>query len=188
MSIRFATADDAASLLAIYAQYIDTAITFECTLPSEEEFAHRILEISSEYPYLVSEEDGRIVGYAYAHRLKEREAYQWDAELSVYLDRSFTSKGLGKRLYGLVIDILKLQGIKTVYGVVVVPNEKSERLHESLGFSRIGVYHNTGYKCGKWHDVVWYDKQIAPYDDEPEPIVPIGRIAVDEKINFGRCE
>ena len=86
------------------------------------------------------------MGYAYAHRQAERAAYQWNAELSVYLDRSCTSRGLGRRLYGALIDILRLQGIRTVYGCVTVPNEKSEWLHQSLCFRRLGTYRITGYK------------------------------------------
>lgn len=176
MNIRLATVNDSAALLQIYAQYIDTAITFECVLPTAQEFAHRISDITKDYPYLVCEENGTIVGYAYAHRQKEREAYQWNAELSVYLDQSFTSKGLGKKLYCILIEILKLQGIKTIYGGVTVPNEKSEKLHRSLGFKHIGTYHNTGYKCNQWQDVAWFEKGIAPYHMNPAPVVPIRQI------------
>ena len=88
MNIRLAVPEDAAALLAFYAQSIDTPVTFEYTLPSEEEFRSRILETRRNYPYLVAEENGRVVGYAYAHALRERLAYQWMAELSVYLDAS----------------------------------------------------------------------------------------------------
>lgn len=167
---------DASELLAIYAQYIKTPITFECDLPTEDEFLNRIVEISKYYPYLVCEENGVIVGYAYAHRHMEREAYQWNAELSVYIDQNFTAKGQGKKLYSLLIEILKLQGVKTVYGCVTLPNAKSEALHKALGFTVLGVYHNTGYKSGKWHDVGWFEKQIAPYGNSPLPIRPINAI------------
>ena len=116
LTFRFAAPADSAALLKIYGEYLDTPITFECALPSEAEFAGRIAAVGREYPYLVCLEKGRIVGYAYAHRQAERAAYQWNAELSVYLDRSCTSRGLGRRLYGALIDILRLQGIRTVYG------------------------------------------------------------------------
>jgi len=109
----------------------------------------------------------------------ERAAYQWNAELSVYLDRSCTSRGLGRRLYGALIDILRLQGIRTVYGCVTVPNEKSEGLHQALGFRRLGTYRSTGYKCGAWRDVAWFEKPIAPYDQNPEPIRPVGDIPAE---------
>ena len=176
MKIRFATPEDSAALLEIYAQYIDTPVTFECTLPSEEEFRRRIVEIGRDYPYLIGEEGERIIGYAYAHRQMEREAYQWNAELSVYLEQNHTSRGNGKRLYCTLMDILKLQGVRTVYGGVTVPNEKSERLHESLGFQRLGPYHNTGYKAGSWHDVTWFEKQIAPYTIAPSPFIPLHKL------------
>ncbi|RHJ94938.1 GNAT family N-acetyltransferase [Parabacteroides bouchesdurhonensis] len=176
MNIRFATVADSVSLLNIYAQYIDTPITFECSLPSEQEFAERIRSISNEYPYLVCEENGEIIGYAYAHRLKEREAYQWDAELSVYLDKRYTSKGLGRKLYCILMEILKLQRVKTVYGLVTIPNVKSEKLHLSLGFKCAGTYHNTGYKSGAWHDVSWFEKEIAPYQPGPAPLLSIQEI------------
>lgn len=179
MKLRFATEKDCRSLLAIYAQYIDTAVTFECRLPSEEEFAGRIRAIACNYPYLACEEQGRIVGYAYAHRQMEREAYQWNAELSIYLDRAFTSQGLGRRLYGALLELLRLQGVKTVYGGVTLPNAGSEELHRALGFQLLGIYHHTGFKCGKWHDVGWFEKALAPYADNPPPVLPVHRL--DEK-------
>ena len=180
MEIRFAKRSDGDALRRIYAQYIETPVTFEYDLPSAGEFAERVAAIGGEYPYLVCEENGRIVGYAYAHRQKEREAYQWNAELSVYLDRDFTSKGIGKALYGALMDILRLQGIKTVYGVVTIPNEKSERLHERIGFRISGTHRRTGYKCGRWHDIRWFEKQIGPYDGEPAPIRPVREIPAEE--------
>ena len=128
MKIRLASPDDSSNLLKIYAQYINTPITFECTLPSTEAFAERIREIISFYPYLACEEDGKIIGYAYAHRHQAREAYDWNAELSVYVDAAFTSRGAGRRLYCALMEILKLQGIKTVYAGVTLPNIKGEGL------------------------------------------------------------
>ena len=171
-AFRFAAPADSAALLKIYGEYLDTPITFECALPSEAEFAGRIAAVGREYPYLVCLEKGRIVGYAYAHRQAERAAYQWNAELSVYLDRSCTSRGLERRLYGALIDILRLQGIRTVYGCVTVPNEKSEGLHAALGFARVATFHAAGFKAGAWHDVAWFEKAIAPYDADPSPIRP----------------
>lgn len=180
MLVRLVVPNDSTALLNIYGQYIETPVTFEYVLPTEQEFANRIAGISKCYPYLVCEENKQIKGYAYACRHLERAAYQWNAELSVYLDRSFTSRGLGKKLCRILIDILKLQGVRTVYGGVVVPNAKSEALHKSLGFEAAGVYPNMGYKCGKWRDVIWFAKQIAPYDVDPQPIIPIGRIPEEQ--------
>ena len=176
MPIRFATPKDSAALLRIYAQYIETPVTFEYVLPSEREFATRIADISSFYPYLVHEADGNITGYAYAHRHMERTAYQWNAELSVYLDQSATSRGLGKTLYRVLMEMLVLQRVRTVYGCVTLPNAGSEGLHASLGFRLLGVYRNAGYKDGRWHDVGWFEKQIAPYGPDPEPIMPLSAV------------
>ena len=110
----------------------------------------------------------------------EREAYQWNAGLSVYLDTASRSKGRSTALYRTLIDMLVLQNIRTVFGIVTLPNTASERLHESLGFSRTGLYRNTGYKCGKWHDVVWFEKNIAPHTPDPIPFIPIGKIAAGQ--------
>lgn len=184
MIVRFATSNDSLELLKIYKQYIDTAITFECILPTEQEFRERIEGIIKEYPYLVCEDDGKIVGYAYAHRHMEREAYGWNVELSVYIDRNFTSRGIGKELYIKLIELLKLQGIKNLYAGITVPNKKSEKLHTSLGFKLLGTYHNTGYKCSKWHDVGWFEKQIGNYEIEPKNIIPINMIDKDKIIEI----
>lgn len=176
MKIRFAKPEDSPELLKIYGQYIGTPITFEYELPSEAEFAQRIAETGADYPYLVCEDAGKIIGYAYAHRHMQRAAYQWNAELSVYLDKNLTSKGLGKKLYRILTEILKLQNVKTVYGGVTSPNLKSEKLHKSFGFTPVGTYHKTGYKCGEWLDVTWYEKAIAPHTPSPEPFKSIKQL------------
>lgn len=167
--LRFASPEDAPALLEIYRQYIDTPVTFERVLPSEEEFAGRIRSFGGTYPYLAAEESGRAVGYAYAHRFAERWAYQWGAELSVYLDRSCRGRGLGRRLYEALIGLLRLQGVRTVYGCVALPNPRSESLHEALGFRRAAVFCKAGYRLDQWRDVVWFEKQIADYD-VPQPL------------------
>ena len=174
--IRFAAAADAAALLGIYGQYIDTPITFECALPSEEAFRRRVAEYGAACPYLVWEEDGRILGYAYAHRLGERAAYQWSAELSIYLGRDSTGRGLGRRLYGALMELLRLQGVRTVYGCVTLPNAGSEGLHAAMGFRLTGTWHRAGFKCGAWRDVGWFEKTIALYDPSPAPVRPIGEV------------
>lgn len=173
INIRFAKESDAVELLTIYNQYIDTTITFEYILPSEEEFRRRIREFSAMYPYLVCEEDGKIVGYAYAHRAFERAAFQWDAEVSIYLDQSVRGKGLGKKCYQVLLQLLKEQGIITVYSLISTPNPRSEKLHLSMGFEWIGTHKNTGYKAGKWCDISWYQLQLNPYDENPEPIISV---------------
>ena len=170
LQIRFANEADAVNLLKIYSQYIETTITFEYVLPSVEEFQRRIREFSEVYPYLVCEEDGEIIGYAYAHRAFERAAFSWDAEVSIYLDKKARGKGIGKQCYKILLELLREQGIITVYSLISTPNPRSERLHEDIGFEWIGTHKNTGYKAGKWCDISWYQIQLNPYIDNPKPI------------------
>lgn len=173
-SIRPATSADSAAILAIYVPYVnETAISFEEPAPTLAEFTARVASICAEYPYLVAEENGEIVGYAYAHRHKERAAYGWNAELSVYLAPAAQGKGLGKALYGALMAILARQNVRNVYGCVTMPNEKSTALHHSLGFTDAGVWHASGFKHGKWRDVAWFEKTIAPLSVPPEPFVPV---------------
>lgn len=179
MALRLATPNDAQALVSIYGQYIHTPITFEYELPSTREFQDRITHTLEGYPYLVWEEDGVPVGYAYAHRFKERAAYQWGAELSVYLAQGHTSHGLGKKLYGALMELLAIQGVRTVYGIVTVPNEKSEGLHRSLGFQDAGICHNTGYVAGGWRDVQTFEKFIGSFDSEPVPITLFPQLGPD---------
>lgn len=168
VKIRPAVPADAAALLAIYRPYIEnTAVTFEYTVPSAEEFAHRIEETTSFYPYLIWEEDGQILGYAYAHRHRERAAFQWNAELSVYLAPSATGRGIGTALYGALIELLLLQGVQNFYGCVTMPNTASDALHRKMGFSQCSIWHHSGYKLGKWHDVAWYEMNLSVTDPPP---------------------
>lgn len=185
IEIRFLIPSDIQSIHEIYTPYIkNTSITFDCEVPSLEDFNKKITKISSNYVYLVCEINDIIVGYAYGSRLREREAYQWDAELSIYLKDEYINYGIGSKLYSCLIDILKLQNIYNVYGVITQPNEKSEKLHKKLGFRKIGVFHNTGYKFNQWRDVVWYEKNIKPFDDIPTPIINIKDINITKANNI----
>jgi L-amino acid N-acyltransferase YncA len=176
-SIRLATIDDAEAILAIYTPYVvNTVITFEYDVPSIVEFRERIRNTQKEYPYIVYVSDGRIVGYAYAHRQRERAAYQWNAELSVYMDGDSRGRGFGKTLYACLMELLKLQHIINVYGAVTVPNAASEKLHESFGFRRLGDFVNTGYKMGQWLNVAWFEKAIAEFPATPKSLLPFPQV------------
>lgn len=175
---RLATPDDAAALRAIYAPYIDTSITFECEIPSVEEFRRRIEKRISLYPYIVAESNGAAVGYAYASRLFERAAYDWAAELSVYLDCSCRGQGLGHALYSRLIALLELQGIRSVHGKVTTPNSPSDKLHRSMGFRLVGIMEKTGFKLGQWRDVAHYEKLLGDFSETPQPITPITKLDV----------
>ena len=172
-TVRLATEADAAGILAVYAPYIrDTAVTFETETPSLDAFRCRMAPIIGDYPYLVVEEDGSIVGFAYAHELRERIAFQWNAELSVYLAPAAQGRGAGSSLYTALLELLRLTGIKAVYGVVTSPNPANERLHSAFGFALMGVQPHAGFTCGAWHDVAWYVREIAPFEDAPAPPAP----------------
>ena len=119
MTLRFAAPEDVSALLSIYERYISTPITFEYTLPSLEEFARRVASVQTFYPYLVAEENGELLGYAYAHRIAERAAYRWGAELSIYLRPDAVRRGLGKQLYQSLIALLRLQGVRTAWSPVL---------------------------------------------------------------------
>ena len=126
--IRRAKAEDGAALCAIYAPYImDTTITFEYEVPTDAAFSDRIRETAAQFPYLVCERDGEIIGYAYAHRIRERAAYDWDAELSVYLKQGTHGRGIGTVLLACLIELLEMQGLRHLYSCVTMPNEKSVR-------------------------------------------------------------
>ena len=175
--IRFVRETDAEKILEIYRPYIlESAVTFEEEAPALEEFRGRIRNISEEYPYLVCESNGSVAAYAYASRYQKRASYRWNAELSVYVERSFLRRGFGKALYGALLEMLRLQGIQNVYAMITVPNQSSERMHESLGFRRLGEYRGTGFKCGGWHDVALFEKSIGSHGPDPAPLKSIGNI------------
>ena len=171
--VRLAAVGDAAGVLAVYAPYVrDTAITFETEVPDEAAFAARMAGIIGEYPYLVVEEAGRIVGFAYAHRIGERAAYAWNAELSVYFAPGCTGRGWGSAVLGAVLELLALQGVRTAYSLITVPNAASLRLHEKLGFTLMGTQTRAGFKHGVWHDVAWLHKPLGSFEGTPAPVTP----------------
>lgn len=133
LRIRLASADDADGIRTVYTPFVSTPVTFEEEVPSCEAYRKRIESICEKYPCLVAEEGGRIVGFAYAHELRERIAFQWNAELSVYLAPAAQGRGAGSSLYTALLELLRLTGIKAVYGVVTSPNPASERLHRAFG-------------------------------------------------------
>ncbi len=166
ITIREATTDDAAALLKIYSYYVEnTAITFELTTPTLEEFASRIFYTLESYPYFVAELDGKIIGYAYAGSFVGREAYKFSAELTVYLDKDFRGRGVGRKLYRALEDALKLRGIKNLYACVGYPEVEDEYLtwasvkfHERMGFKICGKFTECGCKFNRWYSMVWMEK------------------------------
>ena len=169
IKIRSATPDDAGRLLEIYAYYeTDTAITFEYDVPSEEEFRTRIANTLAGYPYLVLEEDGIAVGYAYAGVLKNRAAYRRSCEVSIYLRRDRRRRGYGRILYEALEKALKDRGILNLYACVADPivedeylTDDSERFHRRLGYTKVGEFHRCGWKFDRWYNMIWMEKIIG---------------------------
>lgn len=168
-TVRLARTEDAAHILEIYKPYIlQTAYTFETEVPSVDDFSKRIEKYLEKYPWLVAEASGQIAGYVYASVHREREAYQWTCECSVYIHNDFKGRGLGNELYTVLFQILELQGFRNVYAGITIPNEASERLHQKLGFEKFAEYENIGFKSGNWHHVGWWRLQLNTYDLQPE--------------------
>lgn len=182
--IRIATLEDAKDLLEIYAPYVkNTAITFEYEVPSEEEFKKRIEYILEKYPYLVAENKGEIVGYAYASSFHSRAAYQWGAETSIYVKENQRNLGVGKSLYQELERILKLQNILNLNACIAYPETEDEHLtknsvqfHQHLGYELVGEFHKCGYKFNRWYNMVWMEKHIGDHLENPMPIIPFCEI------------
>ena len=168
MEIRLAKPSDARSLLDIYAPYVEnTAITFEYEVPTIEDFAIRIEKTLEKYPYLVAEEDGVVLGYAYASTYYARAAYDWAVELSVYVSQDARGQGVGTELYDALEDLLDQMGYVHFLACISLPNEASLALHRKRGYQQVAHFPKIGYKFNRWHDIVWLQKSL---DKEARPI------------------
>lgn len=173
MILRYAEPQDVPQMLSIYAPYIaDSAITFETVVPLSAEFENRLKAVITGFPWLVCEEQGKILGYAYAAKHRDRIAYQWSVESSVYLSPDAQGRGVARHLYQAMIAILKIQGIVNIYALITVPNAKSIGLHERLGFNEFALFKKIGYKNSCWHDVLWMVLVINSHDmEQSEPLL-----------------
>lgn len=170
MGVRVALASDAAAVAAIYEPYVlHTAISFEETPPSASEMASRIETGLRTHPFLVFEQDGVVVGYAYAGSHAARHAYRWSASVSVYVDGGAHRKGVGRSLYETLIDHLRHQGMHSLFAGIALPNDKSVGLHEALGFEHLGTYREVGFKLGRWHDVGYWRLGLRKGVPQSEP-------------------
>lgn len=170
MLIRPVQLKDAGGIIGIYKPFIEnTATTFEMTVPSVGAFSERIKMYTEKYPWIVAEADGEVIGYAYASKHREREAYQWCVESSVYVKEQYHRTGIAKALYNQLFDILSRCGYVNVYAGITLPNPKSYAFHTKMGFTPIGVYQNIGYKLGRWHDVAWLVKPVNDHGNYPAP-------------------
>jgi phosphinothricin acetyltransferase len=171
VSVRPATAADAAACAAIYEPYVrHTAITFEVDPPTPAEVGERIAEASRTHAWLVLEQDGAVTGYAYGTPFKARAAYRWSCEVSVYLAPPQHRRGGGRALYDALFARLAERGYRTAVAGMTLPNEASVALHRALGFEPVGTYRRIGWKHGRWHDVAWVQRTLRT--DEDPPIEP----------------
>ena len=163
MGIRFGKVEDVAQILAIYAPYVEnTAISFEYTVPTMEEFTKRFLDITAQYPWLVWEEQGQVLGYAYGSAPFERAAFSWCAESSIYLRADQRGRGIGKKLQLALEALLQMQGYQLLYALVTTDNPASIAFHKALGFSYLAEFPGCGWKLEAWHGLVWLEKRLNP--------------------------
>jgi L-amino acid N-acyltransferase YncA len=183
VEIRLARGSDADDIARIYRPFIEsTIISFETAPPEPAQMADRIAATISRYPWLVCEWDGRIAGYAYATRHRDRKAYQWSVDTSAYVDPGYWRRGVGSGLYRSLVGILSAQGFMNAYAGIALPNPASVGLHESVGFRPVGVYRSVGYKLGAWHDVGWWERGLN--DHLPSPSDPIDVTAMPARSNW----
>ena len=167
--IRVATMADAATVAAIYRPYVEgSAISFEVDPPDEAEMARRIGKALETHPWLVCEDAGRLLGYAYGSEHRSRAAYRWAADVAVYVHEDGHRRGVGRTLYGVLFNLLRVQGIINAYAGITLPNPKSVGLHEALGFRPVGVYERVGFKLGAWRDVGWWQLALQPRPSVPD--------------------
>ena len=168
--VRVAEKQDTSDIITIYTPYVlSHATTFETQVPTSEEMEKRVSLYLERYPWLVCSLDNRVIGYVYASAYKDREAYQWSCECSVYLLLEFQGKGIAKELYKVLFTILKEQGFRSILAGITLPNPSSVKLHEGFGFKYLAVYENIGYKLDSWQSVGWWRLQINEFCMKPAP-------------------
>ena len=184
-TLRLATPADADAIAAIYAPYVsETAISFELEPPTSAVMAERIAKVLERGPYIVAEVDGVVRAYAYAGRFRDRAAYDWSCESTVYVDRSLHRSGLGRATMEAVIRVARLQGFRLVIAGVTLPNPGSEGLHLALGFRRIGAFDGVGFKSGQWWGVDFFALELFPPVGaaEPSPIRPLTELLGSDEL------
>lgn len=171
MLVRPADERDAPALAAIYEPIVrGTAISFELAPPDAEEMRRRVAATTARHPWLVADDGGTTVGYAYASSFRAREAYRFACESTVYVAEGARGRGAASRLYRALFALLEAQGFAVAYAGIALPNEPSVRLHERLGFRAVGVFSRAGWKLGRWHDVGFWERPLAGGPPAGEPI------------------
>jgi len=166
--VRMARSEDAAAILQIYEPYIlNTAITFEYEIVTLEAFKLRMETIQEQYPWLVCEQEGKVIGYAYCSQFKERAAFAWDLECSVYIKENTHHQGIATALYTKLFELVREQGYFNVYALITYPHDNSVALHKKFGFAEVGIYKKTGYKMGQWWDLLVMEKRLRSIEELP---------------------
>jgi L-amino acid N-acyltransferase YncA len=176
-SIRIAAVSDAAAMAAIYAPIVrDTIISFEIEPPTPDELAHRIAATLKTHPWLVAEQERKVIGFAYAGAHRDRAAYRWSVDVSVYVDVRVRRAGIGRALYEKLTRILQRQGFHAAFAGIALPNAASVGLHEAVGFKPVGIYEEVGFKKGQWQDVGWWRLSLSDAASAPEEPVPFAAL------------
>jgi L-amino acid N-acyltransferase YncA len=175
--IRIARADDATAVHDIYTPSVLQGVeTFETELPGVDAMRERMLTRLRHYPWIVWEENGRVLAYAYASRFRERAAYDWIAETSIYVHADARRRGIARRLYGALLDAMRLQGINQAVGVITLPGTSSVTMHESMGFTPAGVWRSSGYKLDAWWDVGVWQLELQSPENPPRSVVSFAQL------------
>jgi L-amino acid N-acyltransferase YncA len=170
--VRLARPEDAPAIQGIYAPVVaSTPSSFELIPPTDEEMRQRVEQTLQTHPWVVYKAEALVVGYAYASPHRARAAYQWSADVSVYLHEHWRGRGIGRALYTSLFALLRLQGFCNIYAGITLPNPASVALHERMGMRPVGIYHQVGYKLGAWHDVGWWQGTLQLYP--PAPTTPL---------------
>ncbi len=183
--IRKAETSDIPKLLAIYRPYVEhTAISFEYEIPSLEEFSGRMETILQTYPYLVAVSGVELIGYAYASEFKNRRAYDWSVETSIYVKQGQAGKGCGKALYLALETVLKQQHILNLNACITYTEHEDEyvdnnsmNFHKHMGYRLVGKFEKCGYKFGRWYDMIWMEKILGPHPARPEQVIPFCKLS-----------
>ena len=178
--LRIACETDVPAILAVYAPYIlSSTATFEYDVPTEAEFLQRFRDITAQYPWLVWEEEGRILGYAYASAPYSRAAFQWCAEPTVYLVPEAKGRGIARRLYMALEKLLKIQGYQVLYALITAENVPSIRFHQKCGYSLRGDFPDCGFKFGRWLGLFWLEKRLNSVESPSNPPIPWSALRQD---------
>jgi L-amino acid N-acyltransferase YncA len=168
-TIRLASEDDAGQIRAIYGPFCYTPVSFEAEAPSLDEMRRRIAALAGKMPWLVCDDGGTVLGYAYASAHRARVAYQWSVEVSAYVAEGLRRRGIGRALYTALLGALPRQGYVNAYAGITLPNAGSVGLHEAVGFTPVGIYEDVGYKLGAWHSVGWWERPLCERPQQPAP-------------------